>query len=246
MYVFPIAFYIHFFFLIHWACLRWMCDLCSKSMSSCPLVRLLPASYYFVHIWVMHSHFFGFLRSLVNTQSIGFSLFFSFAVVAVPVVTAVGLMPFLNVFHFLIFVLWSQSWSHCVGSSMASWWYHSDFFPEGFSRQSSPFLRGSLRVGAWCPHPVTVFNSALTFSSFSGWSLEWARLRALSLLYLAPGCAQSLHTFSYQLPYKLHSHSTAFVQGLQPACDLSLSLPPCLAIAITNDWSWLLQQMLPE
>lgn len=68
---------------------------------------------------------------------------------------AVGLMPFLNVFHFLIFVLWSQSWSYCVGSSMASWWCHSDF-PEGFSQQSSPFLRGSLHVGAWCPHPVTV------------------------------------------------------------------------------------------
>lgn len=45
----------------------------------------------------------------MNTQSIGFPVFFSFAVVALPVVTTVGLMPFLNVFHFLIFVLWSQS-----------------------------------------------------------------------------------------------------------------------------------------
>lgn len=124
-----------------------MCDLCSKSMSSCPLVRLLPASYYFVHIWVMHSHFFGFLRSLVNTQSIGFSLLFSFAVVAVPVVTAVGLMPFLNVFHFLIFVLWSQSWSHCVGSSMASWWCHSDFFQKASVGKAHLFWEALCMLG---------------------------------------------------------------------------------------------------
>lgn len=198
----------------------------------------------------MRSHFFGCLRSLVDTRSTGFPVFFSFAVVAGACCHGYWLDAFpecLSLSHLCsmvwTYVLWS--WSHCAGSSMTSWWYHSDF-PEGFSQQSSPFLSSSLHVGAWCPQSVTVFTSALTFSSFSGWSLEGARLSALGLLYLAPGCAQSLHTFRPQPSHELHPYFTAFVQGLQPAGNLSLSLPPRLATAVANGWSRLFQQMLPE